>query len=85
MIDIGRQKDLEMLMLFVNDERQHIMQRRRAYRTMANIKHKMKDPYILKLRLMLIAANIRNDSNEVEKISDRLNMYERKYYINRKF
>lgn len=85
MIDLGRKKDLEMLMLFVNDERQNVMQRRRAFRTMENIKRKMNDPFILKQRLRLIAANIAADSKEVEKIGDRLQEYEKRYYINRKF
>lgn len=85
MIDLGRKRDMQILMAAVNDEAEPIMRRRRAYRTFMSIRRKMNDTNVTKLRLRLIAAASNSDKLEVEKISDRLNDYERKHHINRKF
>lgn len=85
MIDLGRKKDMEILMLMVNDQGSHITKRRQAYRTMQSIKRKMNDPTITKLRLRLIAASLNNDVDESDKLSERIQDYERKHYIARKF
>ena len=85
MIDIGRKNDMQMLMRFVNDPNEPLFRRRKAFRTMQSIKHKMSDTTVQKLRLRLIAANMNNDSHEVEKISMRLQDYERKHHTLRKY
>jgi hypothetical protein len=75
---------MEMLMTFVNNEQEHPIRRRRAYRTMQSIRRKMNDKTILRLRLRLIAASIVSDHKEAEKIGERIEDYERHHYINRK-
>ncbi len=85
MIDLGRKRDLEVLMIAVNDPSEPMMRRRHAYRTMSSIRRKMRDTRILKMRLRLIAATMNNDLTQVNKISERLNDYERKHHTNRSF
>ncbi len=85
MIDLGRKRDMQILMMAVNDETETLSRRRLAYRTCMTIKHKMNDKHITTLRLRLIAASQNQDKPEVEKISARLNDYERRHHLNRKF
>lgn len=85
MIDIGRKQDMQVLMLSVNDEREPLARRRKAYRTMQSIRRKMSDQHILRLRLRLIAASRADDVVQVEKISGRIEDYERRHQLNRKF
>ncbi len=85
MIYIGRKQDMQTLMLFVNNEQESLARRRKAYRTMQSIKRKMSDQHILRLRLRLIAATIADDVHEIGKISGRIEDYERRYHLNRKY
>lgn len=85
MIDIGRKKDLEMLMSVINNEHESIERRRKAYRMFQSIKSKMGDKTILDLRLKLIAANMNNDADQVEKISMRIQDYENHKHLMRKY
>lgn len=85
MIDLGRKKDMEMLMTVVNDVTQPLILRRRAFRRMQSIKAKLSDKTILRLRLRLIAATIYNDIPNMLKISERLQEYEVRNHLMRKF
>lgn len=85
MIDIGRKLDMQLLMTVVNDELEPLFRRKHAYRTMQSIKSKMSDQHITHERLRLIAANIAEDVEEVTKISERIQAYERRNHLMRKF
>jgi len=85
MIDGGRKLDMQMLMAVVNDVQEPLFRRRHAYRTMQSIKSKMHDRVIVQLRLRLIAATSAGDIAETEKIGERINDYERRNHVNRKF
>ena len=84
MIDIGRKRDMELLMSVVNDEAEPLLRRRHAYRTAQSIRRKMADGYVLRLRLRLIAAIIANDIPQIHKLSERIEDYERHNHLNRK-
>lgn len=85
MIDLGRKKDLEMLMTVVNNESEPLFRRRRAYRMVQSIRSKMSDPVILRLRLRLIAASQNDNHVEIEKIGERIEEYEKRNHLMRKF
>lgn len=85
MIDLGRKHDLEAFMAIVNNEQEHPLRRRNAYRVMQSVRKKMRDQKILKLRLRLIAATLANDLVQIMKISERLQDYEHKHYPRRSY
>ncbi|RYF61370.1 MAG: hypothetical protein EOO27_02355 [Comamonadaceae bacterium] len=84
MIDIGRRHDLLYLQQAINNENLPVFKRRQAHMALERIRATLKDKYISTQRLRLIAANRVDDSNEVEKISKRVQDYEKRNNMRRK-